>query len=537
MKAFTLVLIILIGVGQFANSQSLRSSQKISMETYKKSNINLKYESIDNEFIPSKTAVYPSKITDVDLLKKKLDSMTIINNYEILLIKYQYDAKGRIINQKVFERNLPNSIAQIRSEISYTYDSYNNIIEEITKSKISGQFENHYKYNYTYDINGNRTQYLCNQWISNQWQDVTKIDYTFNANQDILNYTSYSYSVNQNKWICNGGYECTYDNNNNLILYNRLNFDTAANQFIISYKTEYTNDTIGNVIETIESILNIMTQQLEFDYKIRQTYTVSGLPDSSIYYDWDVQNSVWDIHNCNNIDYNTNGSIATRELIYWDVDSNDWVALHKWANTYDSNDNLIKQIRYDKQTSYGPWRNYTKETYIYNFSNIRVQTINSNWNNNSGVWVDYLKNTTTYNTLYPFVSLCLPDPKYSFDEANFPFMPIQEVEYLKSDTASQFHETGKNNYYFSDISIVSIKTPFEKQLKIYPNPSTDFIFFEIENRASTYWVDIMDIQSKIIIKEELNSDGKISVSQLPKGIYIYRLYNQENVIVGKFIVE
>jgi hypothetical protein len=73
------------------------------------------------------------------------------------------------------------------------------------------------------------------------------------------------------------------------------------------------------------------------------------------------------------------------------------------------------------------------------------------------------------------------------------------------------------------------------QLKIYPNPATDFIYFAPEFQLNNPALMIVNESGQVVASYKANSlTSKIDVSFLPKGIYFLKTGNQKK-IVRKFI--
>ncbi len=84
-----------------------------------------------------------------------------------------------------------------------------------------------------------------------------------------------------------------------------------------------------------------------------------------------------------------------------------------------------------------------------------------------------------------------------------------------------------------------IKTSTIKNIKIYPNPTSSYLQFEIPNRITSN-VDIMiyDISGKVVHQETSDKTlHKLSVSHLPNGIYILNCITNEGVYQNKFFKE
>jgi len=76
-------------------------------------------------------------------------------------------------------------------------------------------------------------------------------------------------------------------------------------------------------------------------------------------------------------------------------------------------------------------------------------------------------------------------------------------------------------------------------VKLYPNPATNLLFLESESLGYEY-IDygIYDITGKELLNLDFNlreSIIDVDVSILPTGIYVFRIYDKQNVESIKFI--
>jgi hypothetical protein len=72
------------------------------------------------------------------------------------------------------------------------------------------------------------------------------------------------------------------------------------------------------------------------------------------------------------------------------------------------------------------------------------------------------------------------------------------------------------------------------QLKIYPNPASDFIYLSSES-INNFNIEIVDIAGRIVYKSE-TSEKIIGISSLKPGVYFYRINATEDSFNGKFSV-
>jgi len=78
-----------------------------------------------------------------------------------------------------------------------------------------------------------------------------------------------------------------------------------------------------------------------------------------------------------------------------------------------------------------------------------------------------------------------------------------------------------------------------KLLNIYPNPATDIVQIELYSKANISIVELINLQGKVIKKENSNTNHKIKfkVSDIPKGFYLIRIHTKEHLYVKKLILE
>ncbi len=90
------------------------------------------------------------------------------------------------------------------------------------------------------------------------------------------------------------------------------------------------------------------------------------------------------------------------------------------------------------------------------------------------------------------------------------------------------HPTAIENVSLNDNSMV----------RVYPIPAQDLINFEILE-SGNYFLELMDITGKKIYEEYLGNGERvatINTTVYPKGIYLYKIYNNNSVLTGVFAI-
>lgn len=76
-------------------------------------------------------------------------------------------------------------------------------------------------------------------------------------------------------------------------------------------------------------------------------------------------------------------------------------------------------------------------------------------------------------------------------------------------------------------------------IKIFPNPATDYVMVSTENLKGACHFVITDLSGRVVIDVELQSGqlNRLNTSQLQSGMYVYRAYNGTMTQSGKLIIQ
>lgn len=77
----------------------------------------------------------------------------------------------------------------------------------------------------------------------------------------------------------------------------------------------------------------------------------------------------------------------------------------------------------------------------------------------------------------------------------------------------------------------------ENNIKVYPNPCTDFIYVELNSQATPVMAILTDINGLELLRQTLiDKESRIDVSKLPAGIYILKVIDVNYIFDRKIIV-
>ena len=103
---------------------------------------------------------------------------------------------------------------------------------------------------------------------------------------------------------------------------------------------------------------------------------------------------------------------------------------------------------------------------------------------------------------------------------------------------SQLETNADDNYFCQTMKIVGKNEVIEDtNIKVYPNPATNFLIIENLN-ATIKNIEIIDNQGTVLITKNITDQSiKFDISQLKTGIYLFKIYTEEDFYTKKIIKE
>ncbi len=341
---------------------------------------------------------------------------------------------------------------------------------------------------------------LTQTWKDNVWQNIDIEVYTYNGNGHLIN-TLYQNWKNGN-WHDGGldSYTLNNDETVNTMLYQY--WDSAANNWQGSEMDTFTYDDNENITSKLSQEWDSASWQNmdlvsytydENNFMITQknqswntsywqnnmlyTYTnnSNGLKDTvlSQYYGFNaMQNGYYSLYT-----YSSEGKVLAWKELIW---ANQWKNFFLHTYTYDNNGYLISDL-YQGANYDGSWYNAGLDTYINN-NNGRIDTIiHQTWDTNN-TWQNSYKDIYNYTTTTGIVT-----------EAPFAYF-------------------------------------------IFPNPTSDFVSFEVADKNTPYDISLNDIAGKQMLNTGSRTGNQIlDFTSLCAGIYFLSI-RQGNMTTTKKMV-
>ena len=160
--------------------------------------------------------------------------------------------------------------------------------------------------------------------------------------------------------------------------------------------------------------------------------------------------------------------------------------------------------------------------------------IYSEWDETSDSWKVDSKDEYQYNNSYSFSDLIMP---VNLDEQNryLNHMLTGFTEYNWNSASSEWDLDSKFVFNYSDKNTTNILELNSDILRVYPNPTTDFILINLADNFDVINFELFDLHARKIWTEQITGDRRINLSAYSSGVYFYRVNAKGATQSGKLI--
>jgi hypothetical protein len=398
------------------------------------------------------------------------------------------------------------------------------------------------------------------------------------------------YDTTNSLWVLSDRELFTYDGNGNMINYVWFIYDSVEMKIIPQDKEIVTHNEQGKPTEIVWLTWDKASGQWLNEGKFELTWDGDGNQTQETLSEWDEVGSQWLVGAQFDMTYDGQGNILEELWYYWDEDSSklilifkdeyiydggklttwneymweegDWILTFITTNTYDGNGNLVLELTQGWDFFAEDWGDYSKNVYTYNgadkviteeawefdFSqfmmvkewlyeytwdadgNMTVE-VDKSWDELSSTWQNTWKSEWTFNKNFTIMDIYAP---YWFQadvaELTFWHMPISELGYIYVDGAWVFDY--RQTAYYSDFGGGSTSTEdvHETPVSVFPNPASETIRFDWGDKYARLNLELYDLTGKSVINRTLDKNEILAVDQLSRGIYLYKLMDNNKVI-------
>lgn len=121
----------------------------------------------------------------------------------------------------------------------------------------------------------------------------------------------------------------------------------------------------------------------------------------------------------------------------------------------------------------------------------------------------------------------------------FPDLTNEELmQYIRESSDMYNNPNTQKGYgipdFYQAYQILSTKKEYKNEFSVYPNPTTDFLYFSINDNLNRTF-KLFDISGKNILNTSINNHSQIDIQHLQSGMYFYHILNNHQIETGKII--
>ena len=376
------------------------------------------------------------------------------------------------------------------------------LLSSIDQSNNNGSYENNYGYNYEYDANDNLITEIAYSWNSStsSWDPDYRDSYLYNANGKATELVSQDYNSTTGNYENDYRDVYTYNSNGDILELISQEFINGSYQNEFRLTTSYLTNSSGTRLASF----------LEYEWNGSQWVLTDR---GSLNYDSNnnIESIVSEVYNNgtysldyrDSFTYDSKNQLIRKIFEIWNGSSYDLD--EEFDYTYDANGNLVTEVFDYQFETPGP---IGKETYVYD-SNVLMSSIANPFRDKTGL--DYIFDD------YPFVNKVLEQNYQSYD----------------SNTMSYNGVSSKTVYnYNATLNVPEPVTPIAS-IKVYPNPTSDFIEIETSNFNFTH-ADVIGILGNRILSTD---KAVVNLTSLPAGLYFLNIHDDNGSLSTHKIVK
>ncbi len=417
-------------------------------------------------------------------------------------------------------------------EIEKAYDSQGRVIQKISRNYDDFTFElgNTTREEITYNSNGD---VVLNIAYDEAGTVIGKIEHTYNVDNLLIQRSEFSWNFNIESISEDRRYTYSYNVDGKLEESSLTYF--VSNILIGVFQEEYVYNDTGQLIENYTFFLDeteTVTEITRTDY----SYDIYGNINQELNYEpIDSLSSEWIVKDILGFVFDEDGNQLEFTLSVWDENLSVWYVRYRDVFTYDSNGYQIDYFKQVWNDSLMILSNTTKEEYERNSIGDVETAYYYTWDILNAEWEVSTRREYTYDASILPEQLILPDELG--DWHNFKGKREEFVNYFWDDDEGVWLPHLRNRYHYSEQDLsTNVSDVFESDILIYPNPTSNFIVFDVENIDTYSKVQLFDMQGKNVLTRTISPNNRLYVNYLSSGVYLYEFHNDGQVHRGKIVI-
>ncbi|WP_321368279.1 T9SS type A sorting domain-containing protein [uncultured Draconibacterium sp.] len=366
-----------------------------------------------------------------------------------------------------------------------------------------------------FDTMGNEILKMEYRWNSDsyEWKNEFKIETLYTESGKKQMETSYSWNDDSLKWIGSRKLEYEYTNGRQSD-YKVFWWEEELNDWALTeheaYEYEYDVENrlvlkITKRANSLDSLVNY--QKNENIYEQHKKVSIS--------YSWLYGQDQWLPINKTELEYNGTGDIRIQRNYSWNNSQNEWILDKQWEREYEEDENRILSV-YGELTNYFEQMYYgTRDSLIYDSNYDLIYNTYYAWDDDLKGWKGVYKREQSWVQ------------EHRMDTTTY---------YLWNEVSWDWTPTSRHIYFYSEAETAVETVENEIDIRVYPNPATQNVTFDIDSDARESWMDLYDMNGKLMLTKNLLQGKTVSVDQLNPGLYFWRVVQADQIYNGKLII-
>jgi hypothetical protein len=372
--------------------------------------------------------------------------------------------------------------------------------------------------------------------------------YRYDLNRYQTYKVQYSWKDDINKLIEDNKQQYQYDDYGNILFFEYFDWNVSANNWVISIKDryEYEYGEGRTVLSSIYYQWDTDKNAWSFISKLTNSYDNNENPISSFSYKWDDINNIWIEDTKEEFFYDFIGNLTSSIQYSWSILDNDWVKQTKKEQSYDDMNNLTISEIFTWNTDGQRWVTYIRNEYSYNANGKLTLAVNIDSTHicecTAKYELFYDNNALSYEIIYKWdyeYNNWVKEGKNEYESLNNGSITLKKYSIWDAEI-NNWQKKLERYCYYSPFDSTKVFTINNKVLsveegmliiKLYPNPTKDFIKFDWRHFDNAL---VFNLNGEILIETNKQT---IDLRNLKAGTYIVKLLGNYNSVLTYRVIK
>lgn len=395
-----------------------------------------------------------------------------------------------------------------------------------------------WKMDQQHNTQGKLVETIWNSWASwtNNWipEVRTSFQYDWNGTLIAVIYDLWDFTINQ--WVHDYREDLSYDSNNMLSQYLTSGWDLIAGQWVPVRRTMYNYDNTLNLAELMHEVFNPGLAQWIGEYRHDYQWNALGLQTEDIYSEWRTTTAQWEPKTKINFSYNTSGKPVEIVCSIWKT-GNQWIGNWKEEYDYTVSGSLLNYRYYEFLETSANWTLACKCEAMSDLYGNTIQKKWFFWDYVMQQWIGSEYTEVAYQYNFPLCQTSAPSALCE-ELDSICHVPQTLIHHGWSHSLHSWEYNNMSTYFCSVLEVTGIHPHTDSgPVFLYPNPANNFTHFVWQDGSFSKELTLMNSTGGLVLTRNITSGEKISLSQLPKGLYFYQLQSSNHNANGTLIVQ